>query len=614
MKTPLPQRLSWTSYYWLGNIIVWLLIGLRYLQYGHPVASPLGVLFLSLQFIGQFGAIIILFGLIPSTLFALIVRHRLSLTIFSVILSSFFALFLFIDTSVYALYHHHINGLLLEMVFSSAFSSIFELSSIEWALFMGMVLITFALMIAWAKWLWRSKKKRSLRTSIISIIVVLMCFASSHFVHAYADAFGDSAVLTNSEILPYYYGLTARRFFIRHHWTTAAKINENAAEKINIKNNNVMQYPLHPLKVTHKKSQALNVLIIGIDTWRHDMMTQKITPNIYRYALKNIIFKHHYSGGNCTQPGIFSLFYGIPSNYWQVTYDHKIAPLMLKELKKQHYHLGIFMSAPLVQPPFYRNVFTNVDHLIMNTPGSSAWQTDENITQETISFLKKNQHRHFFAFMFYNALHDFSFPPNSPTPFKPWWKNINHLALNNNFDPTPYLNRYKNAAYFDDQQIQKILMMVKQLKLSRNTVVILTSDHGQEFNENHKNYWGHGSNFTPYQTWVPFIVHWPGMKPHNILYQTSHFDVAPTILETIAGVQNPASDYSVGHSLFKNAPEPFYVEGSYTSNAIITRDKITTIYMGGYTNTTDIHLNPVKQGISPRILLKATQQMSRYYK
>jgi membrane-anchored protein YejM (alkaline phosphatase superfamily) len=39
--------------------------------------------------------------------------------------------------------------------------------------------------------------------------------------------------------------------------------------------------------------------------------------------------------------------------------------------------------------------------------------------------------------------------------------------------------------------------------------VIVTSDHGEEFNDTGKNYWGHNGNFSPYQVAVPLLVRGP---------------------------------------------------------------------------------------------------------
>ncbi|WP_306686870.1 sulfatase-like hydrolase/transferase [Candidatus Coxiella mudrowiae] len=54
----------------------------------------------------------------------------------------------------------------------------------------------------------------------------------------------------------------------------------------------------------------------------------------------------------------------------------------------------------------------------------------------------------------------------------------------------PYLNRYRNAAHFDDALVGQVLQALKGHQLLKNTIVIITADHGEEFNENHQNYWG----------------------------------------------------------------------------------------------------------------------------
>src|SRR3712207_9402754 len=61
-----------------------------------------------------------------------------------------------------------------------------------------------------------------------------------------------------------------------------------------------------------------------------------------------------------------------------------------------------------------------------------------------------------------------------------------------------------------DSLIGLTLDKLKQKDLLRNTVVIITGDHGQEFNENHCNYWGHSSNYSQWQIHVPLIYYYPG--------------------------------------------------------------------------------------------------------
>jgi hypothetical protein len=50
------------------------------------------------------------------------------------------------------------------------------------------------------------------------------------------------------------------------------------------------------------------------------------------------------------------------------------------------------------------------------------------------------------------------------------------------------------------------LDLLDKYDIDDNTIVIITADHGQEFNENKLNFWGHNGNFTKYQTQVPLII------------------------------------------------------------------------------------------------------------
>ena len=57
--------------------------------------------------------------------------------------------------------------------------------------------------------------------------------------------------------------------------------------------------------------------------------------------------------------------------------------------------------------------------------------------------------------------------------------------------------------------------MLTQLQLQGlddQTIVVVTSNHGQEFNETQSNSWGYDSNYSTYQVQVPWC--WPGLVPN----------------------------------------------------------------------------------------------------
>ena len=125
---------------------------------------------------------------------------------------------------------------------------------------------------------------------------------------------------------------------------------------------------------------------------------------------------------------------------------------------------------------------------------------------------------------------------------------------------------------------QKVLEYLEQSGLADNTVVVISADHGEEFNDNGDNYWGHNSNFTKYQTQVPLVVHWPGMSGgRTIKERSASYDVSATILPRVFGVTNPLSDFTIGQDLFSLKPRKYILAGSYLENAVIEDDRIVLI-------------------------------------
>ena len=162
-----------------------------------------------------------------------------------------------------------------------------------------------------------------------------------------------------------------------------------------------LHYPLHPLQPS-KHSKAYNIVIIAADAWRSDMLNPIVTPNAFAFSDKNITFHQHLSGGNCTKPGLFSLFYSLPSSYWNAMLSAKQGPLLLHVLKQKQYKLGIFTSARNDMPPYHQTLFADVNNLITHTPGVFPSIRDRHIVDEFDDFvhqLKPNQH--FFSFVFF---------------------------------------------------------------------------------------------------------------------------------------------------------------------------------------------------------------------
>jgi arylsulfatase A-like enzyme len=87
-----------------------------------------------------------------------------------------------------------------------------------------------------------------------------------------------------------------------------------------------------------------------------------------------------------------------------------------------------------------------------------------------------------------------------------------------------------------DSSLGNLFNYLNSSGLLNNTVIILTSDHGEEFGE-------HGflhEQLYDVDLHVPLLIYVPGAKPKIIYDQVGGIDVMPTVL-SILGIQKPAS-------------------------------------------------------------------------
>jgi membrane-anchored protein YejM (alkaline phosphatase superfamily) len=575
-ESPRRRLARWWAWLVVITIVGGALVSFRYLAAAGPTGIAIGPWLRALTVGGQVATLATAL-LLPVLVVALLLpKPRLILALGTAV-SSLLLLFLMADTEVYRLYRFHVNPGVFELLTGGAGSQIFVLPWIMYAQLAGIAAGTITWQAVAAAWAWR--RAQAVRRPWLHGRVAALCFSSLILIyqvtHAWADAVGFTPVTRDASLLPFAYPVKARGlmrklgFEVRKdRWQVDA-------------GHGGLDYPLVPLQCAAPATQR-NIVFLVIDSWRFDALDPAVTPRISRFAEHAARFAQHFSGGNATRAGIFSLFYGIPATYWHDMLQQRRGPVLVSELLDQGYQVGVFQSASLKSPEFHQTVFAAVTNPRMESKGDSPSARDRDLTNDFERFLaERDPSRPFFTFLFFDAPHAYDFPADFPLAFQPSLADVNYLALGPESDPRPFHNRYLNAVHYTDTLAGEVLDRLRDDGLLDSSVIVITGDHGQEFNDNGLGFWGHNSNFTRFQTEVPLLLAAPDVQAATYDYRTSHFDVAPTILSRYLGCTTPMDRYSVGHDLFGPGGRDALVIASYQDFAVLEPRRIISVRMTG---------------------------------
>lgn len=550
----------------------------------------------------------------PVLVLALLYPRRLPTLTFGVLCASFIVLAILTDTQVYQLYRFHINAGVLNLLFGGAAKETFIFPWLMYAEALAVAATVGATMTAIALASWRRVLRTPARPRLAGAIAgfLVACIVAFHGTHIWADAFGYEPILEQTSILPVRYAATAKRFLrargIEVRTTQLAM--HGRSERTGL------AYPLSPLEC-ERGGERPNIVFILVDSWRFDALDAQITPHTAAFAGHATRFLDHHSGGNATRIGVFSLFYSVPGTYWHRMLSERQGPLLIEELQKRRYEILAFRSAPIYSPEFDRTVFANVNLSRIRSQGKGPAEWDRDLTDDFLVYLRKRSSAHdaqpFFALLFYDAPHSFQIPENHPLVFQPSAPHVDYLRLGRRTDPTPLINRYRNSLHYVDSLIGEVLEEVRAQDLLDDTIIVITGDHGQEFNDTGLNYWGHGSNFTRYQTGVPMLLYVPGRAPDVVRHRTTHFDVAPTLLREQLRCNSPFATYSVGRSLFDPSSRDPLVLSEYSDFAIVQHDRIAVVREHGLEMLSPEYVE-IEARLDPGVAIAALEQKTRFVK
>jgi membrane-anchored protein YejM (alkaline phosphatase superfamily) len=568
--------------------------------------------FLFFYWCGHLFSLVVVLGLLWWLVLLLVVPAKWQKNL-TAVFCGFLILLLIVDTVVYAQYRFHINLLVLDL-FLNGRGQVISFSWQNWLvifLLAGLALGLELLLARRADRMVQHQNALIFRRRILSFY--LSAFLLSHLTYVVADAVFYSPITRLGWVLPFAAPAQAQSFLAKHGLVNVEEFKKRNALKV-ASGEQHFNYPLRAVKCSAPVPK-MNVLWIVVDSLRADVLNREVMPNASSLAERSQQFLNHYSGSNTTRYGVFNMFYGLPGVYFEAARLARVSPLLIDQFQKANYEMSIWGSAPLNKPEFDQTVFSKISPLRLYSVAQDDYQRDQEITAGFSNFLdERNGDNPFFGFLFYDSCHGYGVDPKFPKKFQPTATSMNYIELGEGFDPAPVFNLYKNSANFVDDLIGNVLKKLAERNLSESTVIVVSSDHGQEFNDNHLNYWGHNSNFSDAQTHVPLLIYWPGRSPKIYRHRTVHYDLAPTFLSELFGCQDDPRFFSSGHNLFDQTGHKWVLMGRRDDFAIYRDQDIVVVKTNGDYEVVDHSYHPVSsKALDGASLLPALDELRRFF-
>ena len=348
--------------------------------------------------------------------------------------------------------------------------------------------------------------------------------------------------------------------------------------RVRFRNPSSAELALSDVRITKKAGQpiaidrpARNVIILLIDTLRaskvsvYNPKTRVKTPALDTFAAEGTVFERPQSPENWTKPSVASVLTSLHPMTHNTKQDASKLPksaLMLSEVyQKAGFETGSFIANGYVSNAFgFDQGWDHYTNYIRERRNTNA----SNVFGEATSWIEKNKGKRFFAYIQTIDPHVPYDPPDEflkmydPEPYKGQVQNRRtHLMLDEaKKNPKKYSftkrDKERIEALHDgeisyhDEHFGKFLVKLRELGIDDDTLIVITSDHGEEFQEHGS--WGHGHSVYQELLGVPLLFRWPGVIPAGARVGpvVSTTDIGPTVLEA-TGVPIPKE--FEGHSL-----------------------------------------------------------------
>jgi arylsulfatase A-like enzyme len=306
---------------------------------------------------------------------------------------------------------------------------------------------------------------------------------------------------------------------------------------------------------------AASVLLLLVDTLRAGDLgcygaMPSPSPTLDGLAAAGRLFEQAVASAPWTLPSVATLFTGLPPSGHGVTgarpreaADVETSALgdTLPTLAETAARAGITTVGVTTNALVSRSTnlargfetFVELDW----TPERRRWATAAEVNASFLRWLRRNRSRRFFAYLHYMDVHDPYTPPEPLRPPPPPHVRpdiaagrLVPLALRVNAREAPPLPvaeiDYLHALYRGeigawDDALRHLLEGLGQIGVLDSTVLVVTADHGEEFQEH--GMLSHRAQLYEESIRVPLVIAGPSVTPGRLAAQAAGIDLFPTI-------------------------------------------------------------------------------------
>ncbi|MEM7136606.1 MAG: sulfatase [Myxococcota bacterium] len=312
---------------------------------------------------------------------------------------------------------------------------------------------------------------------------------------------------------------------------------------------------------------AKNVIVLVVDTLRADKLrafnpaSRVETPTMDRLASEGVVFQEAMAPENWTKPSVASILTGLhPQTHQQKTGSSALpssALLLSEHLQREGFDTGSFIANGYVSDRFgFDQGWDDYTNYIREGKSTEA----KDVFDEAAAWIEDHKDERFFAYV------------QTIDPHVPYDPPVEYLRM---YDPSEYdgqvkprmtgdlLERAKRRppeVVFDardqrrlaglhdgeitqhDHFLGKFVERLAKLGVLDDSLLVITSDHGEEFNDHGS--WGHGHSIYQELLHVPLMLRLPGSLPKGKVVHdsVSTLDVSATVTDLLGVSPMPRNE------------------------------------------------------------------------